>query len=60
MTNQRKLQWWAVLQCRRRPSDLPEGYTLARLERELAPSERRKFWNGDFKAGLNLEKYIKP
>ena len=58
----RLIQWWAILNSKDIPSDLPIGCdpdALFRLlNRTLTESERLAFWNGEFEHGLNSRRFI--
>lgn len=64
ISKERRIQWWAVLNCPAIPNDLPRGLNPNEvfdiLTKELPASDLLAFWNGDFKGGLNKAKYINP
>ena len=64
MSARRIIEWWAVLNCHKRPSDLPSGVTedsaFAWCEKNTNRVDRLLFWNGKFNHGLNIESFIHP
>lgn len=61
LTNRRMLEWWALLNCFVRPSDMPRGDDESdafQFLTEFCPREKRlAFWNGAFRHGLGREEY---
>lgn len=58
----RRIEWWALLNCFLRPSDLPQGANEAAmfstLTRDLPKHLRMEFWNGAFRGGRNKHLYV--
>lgn len=58
----RRVEWWALLNCHVRPSDLPRGTDetalFNELTRELPKVQRMDFWNGAFNGGKNKHRFV--
>lgn len=61
-SDERLIQWWSILNAKKRPKDMPKGYNDTEvflwLMKRFRIGVRLAFWNGDFEQGLNAEKYL--
>ena len=61
MPRQRMIEWWAILNAKRNPSDMPKDcdpeHLYGVLTRMISKRELLDFWNGDFECGLQMHKY---
>ncbi len=61
LTRKRMIEWWALLNCYVRPSDMQsddsEADAFHFIDGFIPKVELLSFWNGDFRFGLNRNRY---
>ena len=63
VSHERLIQWWALLNAHKTPTDLPkedEEKLFNEIRKLISSMTRYAFWNGEFGQGRNADKFIDP
>jgi hypothetical protein len=62
VTHQRALEWWCLLNAKKRPHDLPPDISVRDafgwVDYHVDSQEALSLWNGDFGAGIAYRKFL--